>query len=178
MNDGHTGLSNQGINQGESSHFKLVLSCLKQSHGTVEYVLHVSSNLAYGFTLHPSKFLTRIGLTQYHGQCPLLHNGCFYQVIGEAPQSFYGMEHYSQVDYIHERFRRFVDNINQLSQLCEQEEKILSEIGLTPASQVLFGQPIQIEIQETDIPIWVNEVKFPKLRQLQEQRLLLQPEID
>jgi hypothetical protein len=62
--------------------------------------------------------------------------------------------------------------------LCEQEEKILSEIGLTPASQVLFGQPIQIEILETDIPIWVNEVKFPKLRQLEEQRDLLQTEID
>jgi hypothetical protein len=29
MNDGHTGLSNQPVNQGESGHYKLVLSCLR-----------------------------------------------------------------------------------------------------------------------------------------------------
>jgi len=178
VNDGHTGLSSSQVNQGESGNFKLVLSFLKQSTGSGEFVMHVTSNVFYSFGLQPPQFLSQIGLTQYHGQCPFLQDRCFYYVVAKAQGSFPGMEHFSQVQNIHESFKKFAASIHSLFMLYEQEETILREIGLKPSGQAFFGQPIQIEIQETDTPLWVNDVKFPQLRELEAQRGVLQKEID
>jgi len=178
MSDGHTGLSSSQVNQGESGNFKLVLSFLKQSTGSGECVMHVTSNVFYSFGLQPSQFLSQIGLTQYHGQCPFLQDRCFYHVVAKAQSSFPGMEHFSQVQHIHDSFKRFAASIHSLFMLYEQEDTILREIGLKPSGQAFFGQPIQIEIQETDTPLWVNDVKFPQLREREAQRGALQKEID
>ncbi len=178
MDDGHTGLKSSQVNQGQSGNFKLVLSALKHSSGKSEFVLHVASNAWYSFGLQPDQFLSRIGLTPYHGQCPFLHDGCFYHVIAVAQQSFPGMEHFTQVQHIHDSFRRFAEKLNDLFQLCQQEENILREIDLKSSWQPLVGQPVQIEIQERDIPVWVSDVKFPQLRALEEQKALLQKQLD
>src|SRR6266702_2852191 len=178
MDDGHTGLKSSQVNQGQSGNFKLVLSALKHSSGKSEFVLHVASNAWYSFGLQPDQFLSRIGLTPYHGQCPFLHDGCFYHVIAVAQQSFPGMEHFTQVQHIHDSFRRFAEKLNDLFQLCQQEENILREIDLKSSWQPLVGQPVQIEIQERYIPVWVSDVKFPQLRALEEQKALLQKQLD
>jgi hypothetical protein len=52
MNDGHTGLEQSKVNEGESGSFKLILSYLKQSSGEAEFVMHVSSNALYSFGCH------------------------------------------------------------------------------------------------------------------------------
>ncbi len=179
MNDGHIGLTNHGINHGESGNFKAELSALTHSNGHVEYVVHATSNVFYSYGLQPFQFLSHIGFTQYQGQCPLLpHEQCFYYIFAQSQHSFDGMEHFSQVQLIHDRFKRFAESIHQLFTLYQQEENILREIDLKPSRQSVLGQPMQIEIQETDIPLWVNDVKFPKLRELEAQRGVLQKEID
>ena len=178
MNDGHTGVSYNQVNQGESGNFKLVLSYLKQSTGSGEFVIHATSNVAYSFGADHFEFLSKIGFTQYQGQCPFLQGQCFYRIIAQTQRSFHGMEYHTQVQSIHDSFKKFAASIHSLFMLYQQEETILKEIGLKPSAQVLFGQPVQIEIQETDIPLWVNNVKFPKLRELEAQRGVLQKEID
>jgi len=178
MNDGHTGLSNSQVNQGESGNFKLVLSYLKQSTGQAEFVIHASSNVHYGFGFQPDQFLSKISFTEYHGQCPFLQDHCFYHVMGQTQRSFDGLEHFTQVEYIHNRFKKLAEEMHHLFMLFQQEENTLNEVGLKVSRQSIFGQPIQIEIQETDIPLWVNDVKFTKLRELEAQRGVLQKEID
>lgn len=178
MNDGHTGLSSSRVNQGESGNFNLVLSFLQQSTGSGEFVMHITSNVFYDFGLKPSQFLSQIGLIQYGGQCPFLHGSCFYHVMAKSLSSFPGMEHFSQVQNIHDRFKKFAASIHQLFMLYQQEETILREVSLKPSRQALFEQPMQIEIQETDIPLWVSDVKFPRLRELEAQREVLQKGID
>jgi hypothetical protein len=178
MNDGHTGLSNSQVNQGESGNFKFVLSYLKQSAGQAEFVIHATSNVPYSFGLQPFQFLTKIGLTQYSGQCPFLQDHCFYHIFAKTQRTFNGIEHFTQVQYIHDSFKRFAASVHQLFMLFQQEEDILREISLKPSRIPILGQPIQIEIQESDIPLWVNDVKFPKLREREEQRSSLQKEID
>jgi hypothetical protein len=178
MNDGHTGVSYSQINQGESGNFQLVLSFLKQSTGKGEFVMHVTSNVFYSFGLEPLLFLSQIGLTHYQGQCPFLHDRCFYHVVAKSQSSYPGMEHFSQVQNIHDSFKKFAADLHQLYMLYQQEEAILREIRLNSLRQPLLGEPIQIEIQETDIPLWVNDVKFPQLRELEAQRGVLQKEID
>jgi hypothetical protein len=178
MNDGHTGLSNSPVNQGESGHFKLVLSYLKQSSGQAEFVIHATSNALYGLGFHPFQFLSKIGFTEYHGQCPLLQDHCFYHVMAQTQRSYDGIEHFTQVQNIHNSFKKLAEKMHSLFMLYQQEEDILNEIGLKASRQSVFGQPMQIEIQESDIPLWVNDVKFPLLREREEQRSSLQKEID
>ncbi len=178
MNDGHTGLSHIQVNQGESGNFKLVLSYLQQSTGSGEFVIHATANVAYSFGADHFQFLPKIGFTPYQGQCPFLQGHCFYRIIAQTQRSFHGMEYHAQVQSIHDSFKKFAASIHSLFMLYEQEETILREIGLKPSGQVLFGQPVQIEIQETDIPLWVNDVKFPQLREREAHRGVLQKEID
>jgi hypothetical protein len=81
MDDGHTGVSYNQVNQGESGNFKLVLSYLKQSTGSGEFVIHATSNVAYSFGADHFEFLSKIGFTQYQGQCSFLQGQCFYRII-------------------------------------------------------------------------------------------------
>jgi len=178
MTDGHTGLSNKQVNQGESGNFKLVLSFLEQSSGSGEFIIHVMNNVAYGYGLQFSQFLSQIGLTQYQGKCPFLHDSCFYHVMATAQRSFPDMEHFTQVEYIHERFKSFAGKIHHLYMLFQQDGEILSLLNLELPKRSILGQPTHIEIQETDIPLWVNEVKFSQLRSLEEQQSQLQKGMD
>ena len=58
-----------------------------------------------------------------------------------------------------------------------QEDRILRGIGVGPIGRTIFGQSVVIEINEKDIPLWVDEVKFSKLRELEKQRDAIQKEI-
>ncbi len=178
MNDGHTGLEQSKVNEGGSGNFNLILSYLKQSTGAAEFVMHATSNTFYSFGLQPHNFLLRIGFRQYIGQCPFFHDNCFYTEIATTQHSIYGMEHFTQVQSIHDSFKRFAANIGKLFQLCQEEENILRDVRLHSSSKVLFGEPIQLEIKEDDIPLWVEEVKFPKLLELEKQKKTLQTQID
>jgi hypothetical protein len=177
MNDGHTGLEHSKVNEGGSGSFSLVLSYLKQV-GRADFVVHASSNVSYSFGLQPYDFLLRIGFKPYIGECPFFHDHCFYFVKAVTQRPFNGMENFSQVQSIHDSFKRFAANIDQLFSLCQQEENILREIGLKSSSKTLIGEPTQIEITEGDIPLWIQEVKFPQLLELEEQKEVLQTQID
>lgn len=178
MSDGHTGLSNSQVNEGGLGNFKLVLTSLKQGSGKSELVMHVTSNTSSFSGLEPYQFLSGIGLKEYMGQCQVLPHRCFYHVVAVLPDGYYPMEHIQQVQIVHATFKDFAEKIGQLYQLYQQEASILRVLGLKPTQQTLFGQPMQIEVKETDVPLWVNDVKLPQLRTLEEQKDALQKQID
>lgn len=178
MNDGHSGIENRQVNQGGSGNFQLVLAYLKQGSGRGDFVIHATSNTFYSYGLQPLEFLEQIGLSHYHGQCPFHHDKCFYRVIATLQRDIHGFENYTQVQRIHHAFQTFAGKIGDLFSLHQQEERILREIGIKSSGKSIFGQPVKIDVSEVDVPLWVDEVKFPKLRDLEIQRDAIQEEID
>jgi hypothetical protein len=178
MDDGHSGIENRPVKQGGSGNFQLVLAYLKQGTGQGEFVIHATSNTSYSCGLQPLEFLSEIGLRHYQGQCRFHRDKCFYKAVVVYPREVPGFQYYDQAELVHHAFEAFAGRIGELFQLRQQEDRILREIGLDPSRRALFGQPIEVEISEKDIPLWVNEVKFPSLRELEKQRGAIQKEID
>jgi hypothetical protein len=114
----------------------------------------------------------------YRGLCIFHSDKCFYRKISEIYQDVYGSEHHDQVQIVHHRFRSFAEKINELFQLRNQDNEIVSNIGLRSSDRPIFGDPTVIKITESDHPIWVNEIKFPRLIELESQRKAIQSEID
>jgi len=177
MNDGHSGIENRQVNQGGSGNFQLILAYLKQGTGRGEFVIHATSNTSYSYGLQPLEFLADIGFTPYQGQCSFYHDRCFYRIIATLARDVYGFENFDQVQGIHNAFKTFAGRIGELFQLRQQEDRVLREIGIQQAGKIIFGQPIEIEISERDVPLWIDEVKFQRLRELEAQRGAIQGEI-
>jgi hypothetical protein len=179
MNDGHSGIENRQVNQGGSGNFQFILAYLKQGTGHGEFVIHATSNTFYSFGLQPLEFLAEIGFTHYSGECPFHRDRCFYRVIARLARDVHGVEHFDQVQSIYNAFKIFAGRIGELFQLRQQEDRILREIeiGIRSERRAIFGQPVEIAISEKDVPLWVNEVKFQRLRELETQRDAVQREI-
>ncbi len=178
MNDGHSGIENRQVNQGGSGNFELILAYLKQGTGRGEFVIHATSNTFYSFGLQPLEFLAEIGFTHYSGECPFHRDKCFYRVIATLQRDVHGFENFHQVQSIHDAFKTFAGRIGELFQLRQQEDRILREIGIQSRRKAVFGQPVEIEISENDVPLWIDEVKFKRLRDLETQRDTIQQEIN
>jgi hypothetical protein len=177
MNDGHSGIENRQVNQGGSGNFQLVLAYLKQGTGRGDFVIHATSSTFYSYGLQPLEFLAEIGFIHYQGQCTFHDDKCFYRAIAELQPDIYGHENFIQVQRVHDAFLRFAGKIGELFQLRQQEDRILEEIGIQSAGRVIFGQPLEIQISEKDIPLWVDEVKFPRLLKLEIQKDAIQKDI-
>jgi hypothetical protein len=178
MNDGHSGIENREVNKGGSGGFQLILAYLKQGTGQAEFVIHATSNFSYHYGLHPLEFLAEIGFSHYPGECPFYRDNCYYRVIATLERDFPGWEYFNPVQRIQSNFRNFANKIGDLFQLRQQEDQILREIGIKQRGRPLFGPPMEIQITERDAPLWVEEVKFPQLRELESKKAALQEEID
>jgi len=178
MNDGHSGIENREVNKGGSGGFQLILAYLKQGTGQAEFVIHATSNFSYHYGLHPLEFLAEIGFSHYLGECPFYHDRCYYGVIATLERDIHGSENFHQVQRIHDNFQKFAKRIGELFELRQQEGQILREIGIKQRGKSLFGPPVEIQIAEKDVPLWVEEVKFPQLRELERKKATLQEEID
>lgn len=178
MSDGHSGTENRQVNQGGSGSFRLILAYLKQGTGRGDFVIHATSHASYGPGLQPLEFLMGIGFDHYPGQCPFHHDKCYYREIVTLQRDAHGLENDNQVQLVHHTFQTFAEKIGGLFQLRQQEDRVLREIGVGPIGRTIFGQSVAIEINEKDIPLWVDEVKFSKLRELEKQRDAIQEEID
>jgi len=178
MIDGHSGIENREVNRGGSGNFQLVLAYLKESSGAGHFVIHATSSTSYSYGLQPLEFLQQIGFTHFRGECPFHHDRCFYREIATLQRDIHGFENMQQVQSIHDAFRKFAEKIGDLFSLYQQEERVLREIELTKTSASLFGAPLEIEIQKTDMPLWIEDVKPKRLLNLQKQFAELKTEID
>lgn len=178
MMDGHSGIENREVNQGGSGNFQLVLAYLKESSGRGHFIIHATSSTFYSYGLQPLEFLQQIGFANFKGECPFHHDQCFYHEIAILQRDVYGFENIREVQSIHNAFRKFAEKIGDLFSLYQQEDKVLREIGLGKTSAPLFGAPQEIEIKETDIPLWIEDIKPKRLLDLEKQSAKLETEID
>lgn len=176
MSDGHSGIKNEQINQGGPGRVRLTLSFLKQGSGFTEFVIHATASSS--LYREPFEFLARSGFTHFRGDCPFHRELCFFRVIAELHQNSYGILDEDRVQGIHESFRRFSERIDELYQIYQREKEILGGIGIDAEGHCLFGLPTRIEIDPTAIPSWVNDLKFPELREREKQVASIQHEID
>lgn len=179
MTDGHTGIENRQVNQGGSGSFQLTLSYLKQGTGEGEFVIHATSttyNLAGG--MPAADFLMGIGFAYYRGNCPFHRDRCFYRGIASLGRDAYGFENFDHTQQVHKAFQAFAGKVDELFQLQRQQDSILREVGIDSSVKIIFGPPQEIIIKDTDIPLWVDDVKFPSLRELDVQKAAIQKEID
>lgn len=178
MSDGHSGIENRQVNQGGSGNFQLILAYLKQGDGRGEFVIHATSNTSYSYGLQPLEFLSGIGFTEYRGLCIFHNEKCFYRVIATLKQDVHGFEDRNPVQIIHHAFATFAGKIGEIFTLRQNEDRILSELGINVSGQAIFNSPVELEISDSDIPLWVEEVKFSRLRDLEQQSANLQDEIE
>ena len=164
--NGHSGVSNEQVNEAAVGNFSFVLTFLNDTRGGGHFVMHATSNLLYGAGLHPLEFLKRIGLTHFRGQCPFHYDGCHFGSIARKEPSS-GMPDIWGTQQIHEGFKRFCSRIDELYNVVRKEAEILSDIAFQAELPRVFGNPGVLEIDETAIPAWVEEHKFEKLCHLE-----------
>ena len=77
--DGHSGISNDEKNRGGDQRFDLVLSLLKDSYGSRDFIIHATSHVMnFSSSFSPEVFLQRIGYQHFGGNCPYHHNSCLW----------------------------------------------------------------------------------------------------
>jgi len=162
--DGHTGIENYKVNEGGSGHFRLILAVLKHSSGDVDFVIHASSPVVSQL---PSQFLEQIGFSHFEGECPFYYDRCYYRIIATLKSAPSGFLNHNQVQSIHRNFKRFAEEIGRLYSLYQEQNSILREIGEQASAPTIFASPPVIEIEPSDIPLWVEEVKFERLKELE-----------
>ncbi len=178
MNDGHSGIGNSQVDKGGSGSFQLILAKLKQGNGQADLVIHATSNTSYDYGLDPLEFLASLGFTHYQGRCPFHYDSCFYRSIATLSRDVDRFESIREMQGMQYVFQRFAGKINELFRLRQQEDQILGEISIKPSIRPIFGPPVKIEINEKDVPLWIEEVKLKRLREVEERKATIQKEID
>jgi hypothetical protein len=176
--DGHSGIENKKVNESSSGNFRLVLSYLKDSSGQGSFVLHATSNVSYSYGLQPPEFLQSIGLQHFPGACQFHHDRCFWRCIATLPGVDRGFEHMNDVQAVHRAFNEFAGKIGDLYSLQQQQDRILREMRFEPRGLQIFGPPAEIVLAESEVPGWVQSIKFPALNELEAGAQKLQTEID
>jgi len=177
--DGHSGIENNEVNRGSSGNFQLVMSFLKESSGRGHFVIHATSGTFYSFGLQPIQFLQQIGFTPFRGECKFFHDRCFYRYFAEVEYDEIGFESTRQTMYIHAAFEKFAkEGISKLYELKRQQNDILSDIRSSSGDLELFRAPVKIKPQPSEMPVWVDAVKFQKLQDLERQKIEMNREIE
>lgn len=180
--DGHSGIKNERVNEGGSERFRLVLSALQESSGETYFVIHATSNISYSPGIQPRDFLQGISLEHFRGSCPFHNNECFWKIVATLDKkNTYGFEdihnRLDKIQSIHDSFNRFSEEIDKLYGLVNEQKKIVESVRLECVFPSIFGSPPVIKLDSRDIPDFVEEVKFSKLRDLEEQQNTINKEI-
>ena len=162
--DGHSGVSNEKVNEASHGNFSFVLTFLKDASGGGDFVMHATSNQLYGRRIHPLDFLQRIGLTHFRGNRPFHSDRCIYGSIARKEASR-GVPDIWATQQVHDGFSRFCSEISSLYELVQKEMEILGNIGFESGIPPVFGRPGVIEPSDTEIPEWVESMKFGKLQE-------------
>jgi len=163
--EGHVGLSNTKVNEASSGSFFGALSYLELDQRRSNFVIHVYSNT---FDLSPylqrsnvggirkrRNFLERLGFS-FYDSCNILPGGkCYYYVIEEVSREAHlteGINHQLRLGAIHERFKKFMSNLEQIYQLMVTVDKMLFEAGIELPWNNLKLTPVISEAGEKVYP--------------------------
>ncbi len=175
--DGHSGIENREVNKGNTSHFQFILAFLKTASGEADFVIHATSSIAYGPTPHPLKFLEHIGFEVFEGECHFFNTPCLWRHFGSFEEYEPGIENMRAVQEVHSAFKNFVDNIERLYSLFQEQNRILGVLGASCPSLEIFTRPPIIKVEPSEIPLWTESIKFSKLITYEKQKEELEKEI-
>lgn len=168
--DGHSGLEHRQVNQGGSGNFQLVLGYLKESTGEGHFIIHAKSNTIWDDS---REFLRACGLQHFQGICQFYQDDCFWRHIGRLRRETHGFEDWDQTQLVHGAFGQFAAKTGELHSLWRTQKRLLETIGASAGHLPIFATPVEIMPAPADIPVWVNQIKFPELLELEEQRTAL-----
>jgi hypothetical protein len=153
------------------------LALLEEASGTAHFAMHATSSIAYGPRIHPLDFLRIIGFEHFQGECNFFHDTCLWRNMGTLPAFEPGMERQRIVQFVHKAFRNFVDKVERLYSLFQEQQAILEIIGSDVPAPTIFATPPTISILPTDIPTWVESIKFKKLTVFEQQQAEIEKNI-
>ena len=169
--DGHSGISNAQVNTSASGCFKLILSYLKDSAGGGTFVIHATSNVGYSAGISPLDFLSALGFQLFRGPCQFHGDRCLFRQIAQMSGGTRGdSDAMFRTDSIHNGFKKFGENLEQLYQMRRSQDNILREIGLSCGEIPIFNVMPKVVIPATKVPSWADAVKFSKLLAAEKQR--------
>ena len=176
MGDGHSGISNAKVNEGGSGGYQLTLAYLKEGNGSANFIMHATSNTAY--SVDPFQFLLEIGFTQYKGECPFYHERCCYRILGGFDRDDEGYGYRQETQAIHSAFKEFASKLGELYEFRQKQAQILRNIGQEVPGHSIFASPVMIKVLEAEIPLWIDEVKFKKLKELEADQAKIKKEVE
>jgi hypothetical protein len=153
--EGHVGLSNEKVNEATSGEFFGVLSYLKLDQRRAQFVIHVYSNT---FDTSPflqrsnvrgrdkrENFLERLGF-KFCDSCNILHDGrCYNRVLEEVGRDDLltdTSQHMLRVQTIHDAFKKFMANLQEIYNLMLKADQMLFEAGFQLPWEDLKLRPI------------------------------------
>jgi hypothetical protein len=175
--DGHSGIENSEANKGDSQHFQFVLSFLISPSGRKDFIIHASTNVAYGPEPHPLEYLQNIGFEPFGGNCPFFHNGCLWRHMLTVETDQFNFADMRSVESAHTAFKSFVDNIEELYRLFQHQNDILRKISAATPYPKIFATPPILKVDTTEIPRWADPIRFERLSNLEKQQAEIQKEI-
>jgi hypothetical protein len=171
--DGHTGFKNSEISRRKSNHFELVLSHLERRNDD-SFVMHA---VCYTRTKERAAFLKWLGFSPSTA-CQFGNsnkNVCSWKEIAITRAGSY---------YSHERlgwmiagFQAFAGHIDDLLHLHQQFNAVLAEIHEAAGPLPIFNAPVDITADPGEIPSWVDQVKSPELKSLENDKRDLESKI-
>jgi hypothetical protein len=175
--NGHIGIYSEIVEERITNHFRLVLSYLKVADGHFEYIIHAIITKPYSSTI-PFSYPTEIGFQRFY-DCPIAkEDDCYYAVCAKTDHILADPKEFLQDKGVLKSFLAFAEQIDRLLEIRLEEERILKTIGASHSGKFVIGPPIELQEGIKDIPSWVNEVKYTRLRELEAKRAKMQNEID
>lgn len=175
--DGHSGITNSKVNEGGSGYFSLVLSVLKDNQGRMSFIVHASSSLSYFRKMQSVEFLQQIGFSYFAGECQFFRDRCSWREIAYLEKDYDGFEHFDHTQSVHDCFKNFASKIGELYTLVSKADDILRGMKTGLSFGQPLGQAVVIKIEPGNIPLWVNDIKFKRLKQAEEETKKLEIEI-
>ncbi len=169
--DGHSGMGIRNINNSKSVNFRFVLAVLDYSGGGASVGIHASTDKVYRSGLTTDKFLQSLGFRPSRG-CQFFGDRCYYREIGIVPAGQPSPELRSEFQAIQASFTRFSENIEALFHHRQSETQLLDQMGrgVQFNNQPIFDSPIEIIFDPSSVPLWVEEVKMVRLKELESQQ--------
>jgi hypothetical protein len=179
MNDGHSGIKSVPMKQGNYGGFDLTLAWLEQANGQVEIVIHATCSSSCVSGLEPWQFLESIEFKRFEGNCQFYSTTCFHKVIATI-RGGRAQENSRLIAGINVSFNRFSNEFTHLWELSRERHHILENLPTYSWHEILpiFGPPIDVKLDEKEIPTWVEPFKFSQLVNKEVERNRLQEEID
>src|SRR5262249_53342304 len=140
------------------------------------FIIHVTPSFSY-LAYPGDDFLRSIGLQPFE-PCGFFATRCHWRHIATIMIDYHERARGERTAGAHSAFQAFASRLDELYESRKRERNILSTIHLESGPLPIFSDsPPVVTLDLTDIPPWVESVKYPRLRDLEGQRKTVEMEI-